>query len=173
MPRAPSRTCDIRISTAIKAEPGEVYRALTSARELCLWWLDRAETEARNMGRFRMVWPAGVRGNGSEAAGVFADLEPGSKVALALDAQSRPRGMPALVSIFIEAKPKGAELTLIHAGFSASPSRRRLLETARESWEDGLAKLRLYLESGKTCKSDRLTFADLEMLLRPPRRRGK
>ena len=78
------------------------------------------------------------------------------------------------MSIFLEPKPRDkTEVTLIQAGFSAAESRRRALEVSRERWEDCLAKLTLYLESGKTCKSDRLTFLDLKLLQRPAKRRKK
>ncbi|MFH1725076.1 MAG: SRPBCC domain-containing protein [Elusimicrobiota bacterium] len=166
MPRRSFPASDIRFSASLKAKPEQVYRALTSARELCVWWLERAETDARNMGRMRMVWPAGRRCDGIEARGVFVDLDPGRKVAWILDDGSRTRGVPALVSFFIEGKGRGAQVTLVHAGFSSAPSRERLLRRYQEGWEDCLAKLKLYLDAGKICKGDRLTFADVEALLR-------
>ena len=82
-------TLDIRLSASIRAKPEQVYRALTSARELCVWWLARAETDARNMGHLRMVWPSRGRGDGSEVSGVFVDLEPGQKVAWIWNDSSR------------------------------------------------------------------------------------
>ena len=51
MARSRRRTSDIRMTTPIKAKPESAYRALTSARELCAWWLERAETEARLPGQ--------------------------------------------------------------------------------------------------------------------------
>ena len=159
MPRA-RRTADIRLPVALKAAPDEVYRALTSARELCVWWLDRAETDARNMGRWRMEWPAakGEKARG-EASGVFVDLEPGRKVAWIQDDRSRPAGVPALVTFFIESKGRGCEVTLVHAGFSAAPGRAAVLASWRGGWEDCLAKLKLYLETGRAKKGEVLTLA--------------
>lgn len=154
-----SPTRDIRIGTPVSAAPEDVYRALTSARELCAWWLERAETAARNMGRFRMVWSPGGRRARSEATGVFVDLEPASKVAWIIDPDSRPSGWPALVSFFIEARRRGCEVTVVHAGFSGAPSRRRVHDSARVGWEDCLAKLKLYLEKGKTRKAERLRLS--------------
>jgi len=90
----PPSILDIRVSAFIKAEPDQVYRALTSARELCVWWLERAETEARNMGRLRMVWPDGSKGRANEATGVFVDLEPGRKVAWLWDSRRGRAGSP-------------------------------------------------------------------------------
>ncbi len=169
MARTCRRTTDIRIATPIKAKPEQVFRALTSARELCAWWLERAETESRNMGRFRMVWPPGRARTLPETRGVFVDLEPGSKVAWIIDDRTRPAGLPALVSFFIEKRGRGSRLTLVHAGFSAAKSQRRLIEKTKEKWEDCLAKLKLYLESGKTCKTDRLSLPEADLLIR----RGK
>lgn len=156
MPPRRAAPQDLRVHAVIAAKPDEVYRSLTSARELCSWWADRAETAARNQGRFRMVWPSGTGCPRGEARGVFVDLEPGQKVAWLLDPKTRPAGWPALVSFFIEKKGRRSELTLIHAGFSGAAAGRSVLACARECWEDCLAKLRLYLETGRSCKDRRL-----------------
>ena len=170
--RNSSLKVDIRVATSLRAAPGEVYRALTSARELCIWLADRAETDARSMGRMRIVWPKVEWIESPEASGVFVDLEPEQKVAWLWDDRTRPDGVPALVSMFIEERPRkmGSTLTLIHAGFSGAASKRKLLERYRSRWEDFLAKLRLYLDAGKTCKKDLLTLSDLELLLRRSRK---
>jgi len=164
MAHRPFKTTDIRLTASVKAKPEAVFRALTSARELCVWWLDRAETDARNSGRFRMVWPPSRQLDGSEVRGVFVDLEKGEKVAWLWDDASRGSGVPALISFFIEKKPRGCQLTMVHAGFSGAPSRERFVRRYRRGWEDCLAKLKLYLEQGKTCKADTVTFADVELL---------
>lgn len=151
----PRRRTDIRLNVAIKAEPAEVYRALTSARELCVWWLDRAETDARNMGRWRMEWPAKTDGGRREAAGVFVDLEPGRKVAFIEEERTLPKGLPPLATFFIEKRPRGCEVTLVHAGFTAPAVEAKW----RARWEDCLAKLKSYLETGRGRKDQTLTLA--------------
>lgn len=145
------RTADIRIAVSVRTEPAEVYRALTSARELCSWWLDRAETDARNMGRWRM---GGAPGRG-EARGLFVDLEPGRKVALIEDDGTRLKGFPPLTTFFLEKKGRATEVTLVAAGFTSPQT----LAAARARWEDCLAKLKLYLETGRACKSQTLALA--------------
>ena len=145
------RTADIRLVVSVRTDPAEVYRALTSARELCAWWLERAETDARNMGRWRM---AGAPGRG-EARGLFVDLEPGRKVALIEDEGTLPPGVPPLTTFFLEKKGRATEVTLVAAGFtSAKP-----LAASRERWEDCLAKLKLYLETGRARKAEPLALA--------------
>ena len=138
-----SLTRDIRLSTPLKARPERVYQALTSARELCLWWLARAETDARSLGRVRMVWR---RGDGplKEARGVYVDLEPGRKVAWIW--KPKPPGVPPLVSLFLEPKGRGCVATLHHAGFPASPEAGERLAAWRRAWEDCLARLKAYVE---------------------------
>jgi uncharacterized protein YndB with AHSA1/START domain len=144
-----TRSRDVRVSAFIKAKPEKIYGALTSARELCLFWLESAETDARSRGRFRMVWPSND-GEGCEASAVFVDLEPGRKVSWIFDSRSRRGGkVPALVNIFIEERPRGAQATLLHAGFSASPSADRLFEAFRGLWGDCLSSLKGYLERGR------------------------
>lgn len=148
---ATRRTSDIRLVVSVRTEPTEVYRALTSARELCAWWLERAETDARNMGRWRM---GGAPGRG-EARGLFVDLEPARKVALIEDDATRPAGVPPLTTFFLEKKGRATEVTLVAAGFtSAKP-----LAASRTRWEDCLAKLKLYLETGRARKAETLVLS--------------
>jgi len=162
-------TRDIRLVATIRAKPELVYRGLTSARELTRWWLQGAETDARNAGRLRMVWPRvraqdGVRAPGfGEREGVFVDLEPARKVAWLWKPARGERGVPALVSIFIlPARGGRSEVTLLHSGFPSAASADALYRGYACGWEDGLAKLKLYLETGRTCKLESL---DLEAAL--------
>ena len=174
-PRVParprSRTRDLRLSVRVKAKPAAVYRVLTSARELCRWWLTGAETDARNAGRLRMVWPKrpGCRSFSGEREGCFVDLEPERKVAWMWRAGSRKNGVPPLCSFFILAKRRGCEVTLLHAGFSRRVAVDKAYACFATGWEDALAKLKLYLETGRTCKQEVLTLAGLKILLRPRR----
>lgn len=178
MQRSPTR--DLRFNLKIKAKPEQVYRALTSATELCRWWLQGAETDARNVGRFRMVWPElwkeGGKSNGKsrfppyvaigDGEGYFVDLEPGRKVAWMW---KLPRGkpIPPLSSFFISPRGAGCEVTLVHAGFSGKPAADKYFQGCAEGWEDCLAKLKLYLETGRSCKTKTLDFSALKKLLRP------
>ena len=178
--RPKARTRDIRFTLKIKAKPEQVYRALTSATELCRWWLQGAETDARNSGRFRMVWPklrrpsAQADAPGRERAfpqsvalgdseGFFVDLEPGRKVAWMW--KPRKRTYPPLSSFFIVPAGRGSEVMLLHGGFSSSRSADKYYRGCCEGWEDCLAKLKLYLETGRTAKSQTLTFDDLGKLM--------
>ncbi len=166
-----SRTKDIRFSLKIKAKPEQVYRALTSARELCRWWLSFAETDARNLGRVRMVWPKDKKRTGGlprrlgEMEAVYVDLEPGRKVAWMCGPAARRRGTPPLQSIFINPKSRGAEVSLVHTGFPARGGEKRYGDFA-VGWEDALAKLKLYVETGRTMKNETLRFSDLKRLVK-------
>lgn len=155
-------TRDIRLAATIRAKPEVIYRSLTSARELTRWWLLGAETDARNAGRLRMVWPR-VRvpsGPGfGEREGVFVDLEPARKVAWLWKPVRGEKGVPPLISIFVLPARGGSEVTLLHSGFSAAASASGLYQGYLRGWEDAIAKLKLYLETGRTCK---LESIDLE-----------
>ena len=111
-------TRDIRLAAIIRAKPELVYRSLTSARELTRWWLHGAETDARNAGRLRMVWPREL-GFG-ERVGMFVDLEPARKVAWLWTPARGEKGVPSLTSIFVLPARGGSEVTLLHAGFPAA-----------------------------------------------------
>ena len=173
------KTRDLRFTVRIKAKPERIYRALTSATELCRWWLQGAETDARNVGRFRMVWPKLRKADdeGSQRSfplhvslgdseGYFVDLEPGRKVAW-MWKLPRKCQYPALSSFFIEPRRSTCDVTLVHSGFSNKPSADRAYAGCSEGWEDCLAKLKLYLETGRTCKSQALSFASLRGILKP------
>lgn len=179
--RPKARTRDLRFTLKIKAKPERVYKALTSATELCRWWLQGAETDARNTGRFRMVWTK-LRRNGAvngrerifphsvamgDAEGFFVDLEPGRKVAWMW--KPRRKLYPPLSSFFIAPAGRGSEVVLLHCGFSTSRSANRYFQGCAEGWEDCLSKLKLYLESGRTFKARTLAFGDMEELLKEKR----
>lgn len=180
MPSAENRrhsTRDIRLTATIRAKPELVYRSLTSARELTRWWLEGAETDARNAGRLRMIWPvkrakAGVRCPGfGEREGVFVDLEPARKVAWLWKPALGEKGVPALASIFIlPARGGKSEVTLLHSGFSAAARVDALYDVHARAWEDGLAKLKLYLETGRTCKLECLDLEAVRIITTRSRR---
>lgn len=153
---------DIRLSVAIKAKPERVWRCLTSARELCAWWTERAETDARNGGRVRLVWPATPEDPTREARGAFVDLDPGRKAAVLWAAPAR--GVPPLVSFFIEPRRGGCTVTVLHAGFSSAENFDARHETWKRLWEDCLAKLTLYTESGRSMKLETARLSDVERL---------
>lgn len=170
-------TRDIRLVATIRAKPELVYRSLTSARELTRWWLLGAETDARNAGRLRMIWPArraksGVRCPGlGEREGVFVDLEPARKVAWLWKPARGEKGVPALTSIFILPAGGGkSEVTLLHSGFPSSASSDALYDRYARAWEDGLAKLKLYLEKGRTCKLECLDLEAVRIFTTRPKR---
>lgn len=165
----------MRLAVLIRAKPDVVYKALTSARELTRWWLLGAETDARNAGRVRMVWPRVRRSDGSrcdgfgEREGVFVDLEPGRKVAWLFKPVRGDRRAPPLVSVFVGAKGAASEVVLVHAGFPSGPSADELYRGYARAWEDGLAKLKLYLETGRTCKMECLDLEAARILSRSRR----
>jgi len=54
---------------------------------------------------------------------------------------------------FILPHGRGCEVTLLHGGFSSRPPADKYYAGCAQGWEDCLAKLKLYLETGRTCKS--------------------
>ncbi|MDP3542708.1 MAG: SRPBCC domain-containing protein [Elusimicrobiota bacterium] len=170
-------TRDIRLTATIRAKPELVYRSLTSARELTRWWLEGAETDARNAGRLRMIWPRPRAKGGSrcpgfgEREGVFVDLEPARKVAWLWKPARGEKGVPALASIFIlPARGGKSEVTLLHAGFAAAARVDALYDAYARAWEDGLAKVKLYLETGRTCKLECLDLEAVRIITTRSRR---
>lgn len=163
-----SASRDIRYEVPVKAQPERVYAALTSARELTRWWLQGAETDARNAGRLRMVWPKSKAGFG-ERRGFFVDLEPGRKVAWMWEPARGEKGVPPLSSFFINPRLKNCELSLLHAGFSSAADADPLYAAYARGWEDCVAKLKLYIETGKTCKDELIDLETARILSRRKR----
>jgi hypothetical protein len=95
-----------------------------------------------------------------EREGVFVDLEAGKKVAWLFKSVRGDRRAPPLVTVFIGRRRGLSEVTLLHAGFGSGPSYDELYQGYARAWEDGLAKLKLYLETGRTAKMECI---DLEM----------
>ena len=170
------KTRDIRFAVKLRARPQAVYQALTSARELTRWWLLGAETDARNAGRVRMIWPRVRREDGrqsrglGEREGIFVDLEPGRKVAWLFNSVRGERRTPPLVSVFISGRGFSCEATLLHAGFPSSAASDELYQGYARAWEDGLAKLKLYLETGRTCKLETVDLEAVRILMKAARR---
>lgn len=158
-------TRDIRYEVPLKAAPERVYAALTSARELTRWWLLGAETDARNAGRLRLVWPKSKTAAWSgEREGFFVDLEPGRKVAWMWKPARGEKDVPPLSSFFINPRLRHCELSLLHAGFPAAADGH--YERYARGWEDCVAKLLLYIETGKTCKADVIDLETARILSR-------
>lgn len=162
-------TRDIRLAATIRAKPELVYRSLTSARELTRWWLQGAETDARNAGRLRMIWPRVPGKNGDapgfgEREGVFVDLEPARKVAWLWKPARGEKAAPALTSIFVLPARGGCEVTWLQSGFPSAASSDALYARYAHGWEDGLAKLKLYLETGRTCKLESIDLEAVKIL---------
>lgn len=141
---------DLRLTREVGLPPEKVYELLTRAEALRSWWLAEARTDPRNLGRFRLRWPAPLAAAGGaraaspsgwlkEGRGTFVDLEPGRKVAWVWDSKGLPRGLPALTSVFLEPTPGGTRVTVLHAGFPASAG--RLMEACRGLWSGLLDRL--------------------------------
>lgn len=163
-------TRDIRYEVPLKAAPERVYAALTSARELTRWWLLGAETDARNAGRLRLVWPKNKPAAGfGEREGFFVDLEPGRKVAWMWKPARGEKGVPPLSSFFINPRLRNCEVSLLHAGFPSSSAADGIYAAYARGWEDCLAKLRLYIETGKTCKDEVIDLETARILSRKKR----
>lgn len=163
-------TRDIRYEVPLKAAPERVYAALTSARELTRWWLAGAETDARNAGRLRLVWAKSKTAPGfGEREGFFVDLEPGRKVAWMWKPGRGEKGVPPLSSFFINPRLKNCELTLLHAGFDSAAAADALYGAYARHWEDAVAKLKLYIETGKTCKDELIDLETARILSRRKR----
>ncbi|MBI3505926.1 MAG: SRPBCC domain-containing protein [Proteobacteria bacterium] len=152
---------DVRIVADVKAPPADVYRAATSARQLCAWWADRAETQIRNGGRFQFEWPEDMDKSATRGRGTFVDLDPGRKLSWLWEPDSLPRGVPLLTTLFLEPARAGCRVTLVHAGFPAEGAAAKAFSSYSRGWEDFVAKLALYVERGATCKGERLSLADL------------
>lgn len=112
----------------------------------------------------RLIWPAIAEGPQREARGAFVDLDPGKKAAWMWSAPAR--GVPPLVTFFIEERKGGSTVTVLHAGFSTADSFDSRYGTWQRLWEDCLAKLVLYLETGRTMKTEETRLSDLAKLRR-------
>jgi uncharacterized protein YndB with AHSA1/START domain len=137
------RRRDIRACGFVRASAGRVYEALTSERGLKALGLEEAEAESRNLGRFRFRWPWPGAAGTADARGRFVDLDPSGKVAWLLEGPCLRDGLvPPLASFFLEKRPGGCRVAVLHAGFPQGPEADAAFAEFSALWRDCLLRLK-------------------------------
>jgi uncharacterized protein YndB with AHSA1/START domain len=141
MSRKRERT--IEMSLEIDALPGEVWKAITEARELIRWFPLKAEVEPRVGGRYWMSWEGAYEGESR-----IEIFEPERHLRTTWPTMTREEGGPTELAVDYHLEGKGGRtaLRLVHSGFGRGASWDEEYEGIHTGWAFELRSLRHYLE---------------------------
>jgi uncharacterized protein YndB with AHSA1/START domain len=133
----------IEMSLEIEAPPGEVWKALTHARELVRWFPLKAEIEPRVGGRYWMSWEGAYEGESR-----IEIFEPERRLRTTWPAMTRDEGGPAQLAVDYHLEGKGGRtaLRLVHSGFGRGANWDEEYEGIQTGWAFELRSLRHYLQ---------------------------
>lgn len=125
----------------LRAEPGRVFAAWTSADTLATWFgphhtrVEEAEVDARPGGRFRVVLRED-NGARHEVGGTYVEVLPGEGLVFTWAWQSTPE-RESRVTVRLRPIAEGTELTLTHDRFADEATATR----HRRGWTESLERL--------------------------------
>lgn len=125
----------------VKAEPSEVFRALTNTSALRDWLCNAAQIETRKGGRVYLWWNKGYY-----AAGMFTDMERDEKLAFTWQGSGDPAATE--VRVTLHPKGEGTSVSITHGGVGSGAEWAESAQRIKRIWEDGLENLQSILETG-------------------------
>jgi uncharacterized protein YndB with AHSA1/START domain len=142
--RTPGRP-SLTLVRRIKAPPAKVFAAFVEPEKILRWWGPdagptlSAETDVRPGGRFRVVFRT-LDGEEHENRGAYLEVVPDEKLVFTWEWASMDEP-ESRVTVLIEARNGGSELTVIHEHFFDEAMR----DSHRWGWSDTLEKLETLL----------------------------
>ena len=130
----------------IRASPARVWNAFVDPRELVHWWGPdagptlSAETDVRVGGAYKVVFLTAA-GERFESHGEYLELDPPRRLVMSFWFSITPH-LRSRVAISIVAVGDGAEVTVLHDGFSDE----ELPVTHEEGWKGAIGKMAARLE---------------------------
>jgi uncharacterized protein YndB with AHSA1/START domain len=133
----------IEVSLEIDAPSGEVWKALTDAKELVRWFPLEAEIEPRPGGRYWMSW--GGEYEGESRIEIF---EPERQLRTTMPSMTKKDGRPVELAVDYHLEGRGGRtvLRLVHSGFGRGADWDGEYDAIRTGWTFELRSLRHYLE---------------------------
>jgi len=126
----------------VKADPSEVYHALTNSTRLREWMCDLATTDPKVGGRVYFAWFPGFYGCGD-----FTALEHEKTVAYTWFGRGEIR--PTLVTYTLSPQEGGTQVTLVHSGLGEGEDWEHVRKNFQHNWERALENLASIMESGQ------------------------
>ncbi len=155
----PSGPPQLLLSTVIDAPAARVMRAFLVHRDLAYWWqVERSVVVARPSGPFAVTWSVGSDRDdllgqlGGTLHGTVMDYAEDRELFVADVYWQPPTGEPlgpmALeITCQPEAEPARTRVTVRQSASDDGPRWRRYFALTHQSWTDGLAMLKDYLEN--------------------------
>ena len=144
---APPKTRSVNHQYFIRADPKEVFDALTNPKVLVKWLADRAEFSPSKGGTYLLGWSGGPTHTGS-----IVEIEPNRTVALSWEWP----GVSLKGTVFrlsVEPKDDGSILTVDHSGFPKLERWTELYGGAEWGWTYFALNLKSVLETGHDLRS--------------------
>jgi uncharacterized protein YndB with AHSA1/START domain len=129
----------------VKAEPDEVYHALSNSTRLREWMCDLATTDPKSGGRVYFAWFPGFY-----ACGDFTLLEPARTVAFSWFGRGEIR--PTQVTYTLAAQEGGTLVTLVHSGLGTGEDWDRIRKNFQHNWESALDNLASIMDTGRAMR---------------------
>jgi len=123
----------------IKAPPERVFRALTEARELERWFVQRAEIELKPGGTIRTEWAPGVGEHGK-----VKDVKPFQLFSFTWEALSPT---PTTLTFELSKQRDGTLLTLTHSGIGDG-EKWEVYRNISKAWDAHLNDLASWIQTG-------------------------
>ena len=134
-------------STFIRANPRQVYQALTTAQGLDAWFTTGASVHAAQGGKIHFRWVNwGPNNISTEDGGPVLEAIPGKRFVF----QWHPDTLDytTTVEINLSFKDGGTIVSLCEHGFAATPSGLQAMIDCPTGWGEALTLLKFYLEHG-------------------------
>ena len=136
----------IRLDVTIQVAVADVFRALTSDRELERWWPTAAKSDVRVGGKYFYDFKFDDPANDMDQDGVFVEVTPGSRLRYTWPATERD--LPTEVGWEISAKGDATVVKLAHVGFGYGPMWEASVKGHTHGWTAYLMNLKSVLEGG-------------------------
>lgn len=136
---------EIRKEYTLSHPCDKVWNAITDYKTLVLWLADSVRGRPREGGEFSWTWKLGLEGDFT-THGIYKTIDPGRL--LLLQWKDHPAG-DIFLSLELQSHAPGiTRLILTNGGYPQSSHFDGFLEGAKAGWDDQIARLKKFLDSG-------------------------
>jgi uncharacterized protein YndB with AHSA1/START domain len=142
----------INQTVVVKSPRDVVYKALTEADELTLWFPTRAESDPRAGGRIKLFWDFTDASQNGSQEGEYVEVVPNEKFSYTWTADS----IPTLVTFTLSEANGETTVDLEHSTSHDGADEKKLHDDHANQWGFFLMNLKGYLEAGADLRNEKL-----------------
>ena len=131
-----------------------VFKALTQADELILWFPSRAESDPKPGGSFKLFWDFTDASQNGSQEGRYLEVVPGEKVSYTWTVTEGL--IPTQVTVLLKEANGGTMLELDHSTSHEGADEKKLHDGHANQWAFFLMNLKGYLEAGMDLRKEKL-----------------